>query len=355
MTEIGELITPTGRLVLPAIGTEIHLDRPDRHAVTRDEWLTARRSQVGVGPCIGASDVPSILGVEGVDTPVHVYRDKALGVERPPNEAMTWGSILEASIAAEWCRRNRSVIDEIGLVARNGAAWARATIDRRVGLCPITRVENVCGLEVKNVGYQSGRRWHSDFPDRIMAQVIFQLWVTGLDHMHIAALIGGNTMVQGVVYADREFSLTTYIAAQVTAFRDTYLIPKIEPPWEGNPDKLIELDRATYGGDRVGDIDLDQIDDVFAYAQQSRIKGDADSELKTIKARLLKHADGNRYVTFANELAYELRPTTRRSPDLERLAERWPDAYADCVSETSYPTLAIAKAYKIPKPKEGKP
>ena len=55
-------------------------------------------------------------------------------------------------------------------------------------------------------------------------------------------------------------------------------------------------------------------------------------------------------MTFANQLAYELAPVTRTSCDLDRLAERHPAAYADCVRETTTHTIRIAPDYRVRTP-----
>lgn len=368
MTEIGELITPTGRLVLPH----------DR--LGGEEWLAARRwrpyDEIGgdrlrelppgmlkrMGYRIGSSDVPSILDLEGVDTPAHVYRDKVYAIDTPPNEHMTWGKVLEAPIALEWCRRNRAVIDEIGLVAKDGAPWHQSTIDRRVRECPVWRdrpadparyeANRECLLEVKNVDAHVGSRWHAEIPDRIYAQILHQLYVTGYGHAHYACLIGGNRMKQGIIYADRERKVMDYVIGKVEAFRNDHLLTGVEPEWDVSekPDKMIALDEATHP-DRVGTLDIEGIGEVMAYAKAARIKADAETERKRCAARLRQLADGHEFVKFADELAYRLGPTTTTNVNLDKLKEKYPDAYADpeVVSETHSHTIYIDKAYKVKK------
>jgi putative phage-type endonuclease len=351
MTAVGELITPSGRLVLPPVNghSSGRLD-----GVTRGEWLAARRMRAAVPGryCIGSSDVPSILDLDGVDTPVHVYRSKVEGYEVPQNEAMTWGSVLEEPIAVEWCRRNRAVIDEIGLVSNIERPWHQTTIDRRVRECPVYGgTTEECLLEVKNVGFASASRWHADIPDRILAQILHQLYVTGYKHAHYACLVGGNTMKQGIVYAEREEETTSFIVGEVERFRTEYLLTRTEPPWDTTDKaaKLLEMDAISHP-DRVGEIGIDEISDVMDYALKSRAAGDAKKELEVARARLAQLADGHEYVTFANELAYRYGATTRTHVNLDRLRERHPEAYADpeVVEERTSHTIYIDKAYKVP-------
>ncbi len=358
MSEIGELVTPTGRLVLPAdqLGGEQWLqDRRWRHPADIPGWEFRKVdhwSELPEGYRIGSSEVPSILDLPEVDTPAHVYRTKVYDIRTPKNEAMDWGHIFEGPIALEWCRRNRAVIDEIGLVARDDAPWHQSTIDRRVRRCPVypeLSAENaICGLEVKNVGRASAARWHREIPDRILAQMIHQLYVTGYHHMHYACNIGGNTMRQGIVYAEREQKLMRFVVAAVDRFRAEHLLAGVEPPWsEDKPDKMIALDNATHP-ERGGVIELDVhgIGDVMEYAEVAAQAGAIDKRKKRIAARLRQRANGAEIATFSGERAFWYGDGHRPNVDLDKLKEGWPDAYEACVREKGFPVLHIDAAYK---------
>jgi predicted phage-related endonuclease len=356
MTEVGELITPTGVLVLPA----------DR--LGGDEWLQARRwrrpddipgcptGDVGLdlamGYRIGSSDVPSILDLDGVDTPAHVYREKVFGIEGPANENMRWGSVFEHSIAMEWCRRNRAVIDEIGLIARMDKPWRQSTIDRRVRECPVHKDAGLeCGLEAKHVEHVYEPRWRTEngLPDRITAQIIDQLLNTGYAHMHYAVKIPGDFKM-GIIYRDREQQLMSYIDGAVEAFRKDYLLAGVEPPWNlAKADKLIALDNATHPErDGVAELDIDGIGDVMAYAEAAAMESAGRKRKKQLAAALREHANGAAVVTFAGERVYSYRMDNRAPEvDLQQLKERWPDAYDACVTQKQSPTLIIDKAYRM--------
>lgn len=345
MSRVGELITPNGVLVLPA-------DAP------RAQWLEARRWRghtIGphsLGFCIGASDVPSILDLEHVDTPAHVYRDKLMGIEKEVTEAMTWGTIFEGPIVGEWCRRNRAVIDEIGLVAHAEHPWAQATIDRRVRECPVYKdtPDGECLLEAKHMDFASASRWHEEIPDRLMAQLVFQLWVTGYSHAHYTAKVPG-TMRSGIVMAEEVKDLTEYVVAEVMRFRRDALVRGVEPPWNITDKalKMVELDKRTHP-DRIGELDIDGVDAVHEYAEAAARESAAKKDKERAKAKLLQLADGAEVVTFAGELAYQFRPVNRTSVDLDALRERYPAAYADPAvtrQKTSH-AISIAKEYKVP-------
>lgn len=330
-------VTPGAVLVLPARAT----------TDDRERWLAARRWREDVGYCIGSSDLPPIMGVEFTGPARRVWREKRGELPDHDSEAMYWGRRLEGTIADDWARRNKSVIRNVGLVASVALPWAQCTLDRMVTECPLDRTtRSRCALEVKCRNAYGGRRWHSDVPDDVLAQGMWQLIVTGYDHLHIAALIGGNDYRQTVLR--RDDAVATYLTDTVTDWRERYLVGGVEPPFE--PDKAAahaELDEMMHP-DRVGEVDLDGIGDVMTYAELAVRRNHYTKAAKRARALLLEHAHGARYVKFGNELAYELAPSNRSHVNLDRLAEQFPDAYAACVDHNGSWSVRLATAYKHP-------
>lgn len=357
----GDLVTPTGRLVLPA------------GELKSEAWLQARRWRFpsdidpkAVEPLpksgldredprgyrIGSSDVPSILDLEGVDTPAHVYRAKVYDVRPEVNDSMIAGTIFEDAIAMEWCRRNHAVIDEIGLVAKDGAPWHQSTIDRRVRECPVyperSKDHAICGLEVKFMERSPSTRWHKELPDRIFAQMLHQLYVTGFEHMHYVAKVPG-AFKQGIVWADRETKVMDYLVGEVERFRNEHLLTGVEPAWNyEKAEKMLELDDLTHP-ERVGEVDIEGVGEVIEYAGLSAAAGEADRARKAASARLRELANGAQVITFSGQRAFWYSEGHKPKVDLDRLKERHPDAYEDCVTETTYPILNIDAAYKVKK------
>jgi putative phage-type endonuclease len=323
-------VTPSAVLVLPA-------DAP------REQWLAERRKG------IGSSDVANIVGV-GYTSAYHTWLDK-LGRwndDDKAGEAALWGNLHEETIAQEWCRRNASVVRRVGLVAKQTAAWQMCTLDRRVLECPLNRdTREACALEIKTRSAFKADRWrHKQIPDDVLAQTAWQRIVTGYDHVHVAVLIGGNDYRQTVVRRDDELERFLLDAAdefwQVNVGRDR------APRWQlDKAEQLIRLDEQMHP-DRVGtaQLDVDGVGDVMEYARASAAAGAADKERKRQAARLRELAEGRRVVTFGDRLAYSLDERSKDSVDLARLAEKHPDAYADCVRTTTYHQVTIAKEYR---------
>lgn len=321
-------VTPTAYRILPA-------------NAGRDEWLAARRQG------IGASDVPAILDLpDAYTTAVHVYRDKRGQLVDDAGEAALWGTLNEPTIAAEWQRRQRSVVQRVGLVARVDTPWAMTTLDRMVMECPLNRdVKTRCALEVKTRSAFKAGKWGGDsFPDDVYAQAVWQRWVTGFDHIHLAVLIGGNELKMRTAFYDEE--VEAHVLAKVNAFRDNYLLPGVEPPWDvSKADRLIDMDSLAHP-DRVGELSLAEVDAVIEYAERSAAKSAATKALKESAARLRELARGAEVVKFADELAYGYRETTQTKTNLELLKAKFPEAYAACVSKEKGHTLYIGAEFK---------
>ncbi|WP_052721022.1 YqaJ viral recombinase family protein [Actinoplanes rectilineatus] len=320
-------VTPTAVRVLPA-------------DASREAWLAARREG------IGSSDVAAILGVADRNTAVHVYRDKRSELVDDAGEAALWGHLLEEPVAREWARRQRSVVQRVGLVAHQDEPWMRVSLDRQVLECPMDRsVRTRCALEVKcRSAFKAQRFANASVPDDVLAQTVWQMAVTGYDHIHVAVLIGGNELRLTTVF--REAELEAFVVGEVRRFRTENLLADVEPEWDlSKAQALIDMDSLMHPA-RVGELDLSEIDAVIEYAERSAAKGAAEKALKQSAATLRRLAAGAQLVKFADELAYEYTPVTKRTCDLDELRARFPEAYAACVTEKTHDQIRISTEFR---------
>ena len=112
----------------------------------------------------------------------------------------------------------------------------------------------MCGLEIKTRSAFKARDWRDSIPDDVLAQTTWGLMVTGLDHMHVAALIGGQRLASFRV--DRDEKLEDYLldaAAPVWAAVQDGVPPEAHPDTEGI---LLDLLDRMYEA-RAGDVELD--------------------------------------------------------------------------------------------------
>lgn len=327
----GPRVTPTAYLVLPA-------------TASREEWLAARRNG------IGASDVPAILGVSDYGTPRSVYYDKIGEAVDGAGEAAHWGTVLEEPVAREWARRNRSVVRRVGLVAHIDDPLLMCTLDRRVTECPLpdTRREQ-CALEVKCRSAFKANRWHASLPDDIAGQMLWQIAVTGYDHLHYAVLVGGNDYRQGVVRrADHEATIRHIVTACKrfwSEFVAARVVPAADPEHGGRELEMYKRMHRARSGLGAGD-PVEVAEAVLAYEQYRLAESAAKKQKEVAQAELLRLLGDNEALLVDGHVAYEMRPTRRTYTDLERLAERHPDAYRDCVVDRPGRQFAIDPEFK---------
>lgn len=226
--------TPTGVLVT---------DAPPES----DDWFAARRGG------ITGTDLPKILGLSKYGNALSVWLDKRdeLG-DDDASEAAMWGQVLEAPVAEVWAGRHTAAVQRVGVIRHQADDWMRASLDRVVTTCPDN--EAPCGLEIKTRTAFKASDWRDGMPDDVLAQVAWCRRVSGFDHMHVAALIGGQRLVSYRYDVDTKL--------------EDYLIEKARPVWqavldgvppEADPDSegvLLDLLDRIYT-DRAGSRDLD--------------------------------------------------------------------------------------------------
>ncbi|WP_433893070.1 YqaJ viral recombinase family protein [Streptomyces sp. CA-111067] len=326
----GRRVTPTGRLIL-------HHDTP------REQWLDARRAG------IGSSDLPGVLGLSGFKTPLHVYYDKRgqLPHDDSWSEAAHFGTVLEEPLARDWARRNRTVVEPVGIIANQDDTWQMCTLDRLCTECPLNRSQrSLCALEVKTRNAFVAQLWREGPPDDVLAQVLWQILVTGLDHIHVVCLIGGQDYRQYTVRRDEHLKLVAYLNAEANRLWWEHITVGRPPASTGEepPDALIELygrlhpDRS---GDVVLDRDLDTQDAMTDYLVAVADKAAAEKRRKAAQARLVAALGNAQAALVGDKPFFSIEQSHKRTPDLARLAEEFPEAYRTCVADVPHDRIAI--------------
>lgn len=308
------LVTRTGELV-------------GNFAQDSPAWHAARRCG------IGGSDIPAVVGSSDFRTKLHVYLDKR--GELPAEEigeAGEWGHLLEDAVAREWARRAGVTVTEVGTLRHTNYPWRIANLDRLVTGCHLDRPgrTTACGLEVKTRNAWVAGAWREDVPDDVLAQVQWQLHVTGLDHMHVACLIGGQRLVEKLVTPDT--AVITYLTREATAMWDCIqagVMPHVDPGA-----LLIDLlDRLH--PDRVGITEVDRITAARIHADYAtaladeKAAGEAKDRAKAEMVILL--GAGNTAQDSAGNTLATYKPTLRESVDRELLKANYPTAHTACV------------------------
>ncbi|CAM5607873.1 hypothetical protein GCM10010329_17150 [Streptomyces spiroverticillatus] len=210
------LATPTGVVVAP----------PD---LDREQWLAVRRTG------IGGSDVAALLGMSKYTSPLELYLDKLgeLGdVPRSPElvEAAFWGHVHEPSVANVFAERSGlRVVEGPGVLAHVERRWMLANVDRYV-LEPGERTPSSL-LEIKTRSAFQLDEWLLGVPDGPALQTHWYLAVTGYQHAHVAALLGGNRLL--VHRVERDEQLVEHLVDLVGAFWQRVL-DRTPPPVDGS-------------------------------------------------------------------------------------------------------------------------
>jgi putative phage-type endonuclease len=209
------------------------LPRPKSH----DEWLEQRR----LG--ITGTDIAGLMGLSSYKSPVSIFIEKTYPqVPKPPSEQMELGIHMEDPIAKFWLKRNpghlvRKV--ETTLV-HHKFPWVRCNIDRHI-VRPNERL-----LEIKLVGIQKSGEWKNDgLPDEYKLQCMWQMIVTGLPVVNVAALIGGTTYEERVVEYDKVLAQSLLDLAH-DFWHDHVL--KNSPPAIDGSDATTDAINAMFGG-----------------------------------------------------------------------------------------------------------
>lgn len=326
----------------------------------REPWLMARRGGVG------SSDVANILGVGG-NSAQHVYYDKVgeLPLEDDDaGEAALWGQLDEETTAREWARRNRSTVRRIGLIARKDEPTHMCTLDRLIRECPSARHgSEVCALEVKHRNAFVAGKWKRSIPDDVLAQVLWQMHVTGFTHIHVACRIGGNDYRQYAIRRRDHAALLDDVVTAVTRFWAEHVKARRVPPLTGteNVDRALDLFEALHP-DRSGiaafdgleAVDVDQL--LTEYEVQRLTEKRAKQAKDAAKLRLIERLGDNEGAVLwdRHTRAYgwdstnrDGDPLVKESIDMARLAEKHPDAYRDCLRTKPVRRFAIEREHRL--------
>lgn len=152
---------------------------------------------------IGSSDIGIILGLSQYKTPLQLWMEKTGKINQPDlseNEAVQMGIYLEEPVAKLFTKKTGKEVRRAPKIYQHKEYdWMRCQIDRL-----ITGTDEL--LEVKTASLRKESAWAGDeIPADYLAQIQWQLMVTGKPSGYICVLIGGQKFVYKQVIADAEF------------------------------------------------------------------------------------------------------------------------------------------------------
>ena len=296
----------------------------------RDEWLEFRRQG------IGGSDAAAIIGMNPWKTAMDIWLEKTgefTEEDKPDNERMYWGRVLEDIVAREFMTRT-------GLKVRRRNAMLKhkeypfmiANIDRLV-------VGAREGLECKTTGQYSAEDWAMGIPDYYMPQVQHYMAVTGYKAWHVAILIGGQEFRHYFTTRDNNF-IRELIEAETEFWR--LVENRTPPPLDGSKASSDLVKRLYPEAEKGKEVELPF--EAFALIQQydqaaaeeknvQLIKDEAANKLKDMLGTAEKGSIHGRQVVWQSIASKRL--------NTKALQKECPDVYERYVQESTYRRFSL--------------
>tara|TARA_R110000751_G_scaffold20073_2_gene59243 strand:+ start:6736 stop:7464 length:729 start_codon:yes stop_codon:yes gene_type:complete len=174
--------------------------------ITDFNWLTVDRSNI-----IGGSDMSAILGYSKWSGPTDIMQQKLLGNSVEVNDAMFWGTKLEAPVAEVYeelyCDSSQYLFDPVNTptivplagpsVAHRDYPWLTGSPDRLI----MESVEGMKGetiiisggLEIKCIGFFSKKAWKEGVPIYYQVQAQVYMMIFGMPRWEFFVLHGGQS------------------------------------------------------------------------------------------------------------------------------------------------------------------
>ncbi|KGS91817.1 putative phage-type endonuclease domain protein [Burkholderia pseudomallei MSHR7498] len=293
----------------------------DTKGLSRDDWLTVRKTG------IGGSDAAAAVGLNPYVSPLELWLDKtgrAEGLPRPdPGDTTSptyWGSLLEPIVAAVYTQQTGNRVRKVNAVLRHPTIpFMLANIDRE-----IVGARDVKILECKTAGEFGARLWRDGVPEYVQIQVQHQLAVTGKTAADVAVLLCGQALE--VFRIERDDALIGRLVELEAAFW-RYVETDTPPPADGSEsaDRALRHLYPGHGGtvDFTDDRTLSStFADLVAVRAEIEARQQAEAKLKqTIQQAM---GDATRALFETGEVSFK-RSKDSSAVDLKRLLVDHPE------------------------------
>jgi putative phage-type endonuclease len=331
----------------------------DFNNVTHEEWEQKRQKQVG----IGGSDAGTLLGLNSFKDEYTLYLEK-IGEITPSEagEAAYWGHTLEPVVADKWHERyGKAMGIEIEpfayLLQSKEHPFMLANIDRLArrgdsfGILEIKTASEYLNGEWQNGEILANGTGNGKVPAKYYAQVQHYMAVTGLGWSYFGSLVGGNKLYS--VYVERNDAYIEQLIQTELLFSQR--VDMRIPPEINGSDTCKQLIGSLYPDptESYKELENDEFGEWLLRRMELKEQiGELEKEL-TLVENNIKNAIGEDLGAMwqGYKVTWGYR-AGKKTADLKRLEEKYPDVFLDVVSETNgYRQLSIAKPKK-PKTKE---
>lgn len=236
---------------------------------------------------LGSGDIAAVLGLDPYKTAFDVWlQKKGLAEIQEQSEASLMGDLLEPVVAQRYAMANEGVILRPVLEPVVGdEPWATATPDRIV--TNDTAQEWVLEIKTKSswTFREFGEAGTDQVPPAILAQVMWQLGIVGMDYADIAVLVDGRRYAQYGVHYDRD--VFAAMMDQARQWWNRHIVNSEEPKLDGTA--VVGYLREKFK-DVQGDVVVaDETDEALlvAYGRVQRTIKDAEAEKERIQTALM--------------------------------------------------------------------
>jgi putative phage-type endonuclease len=320
----------------------------DTANLSREEWLSCRRSGVG------GSDVAAIMGVSPFATARDVYYDK-LNIASTEDGETNWvakeiGNRLESLVAEIFQKKTGHRIFQMKKMFRHPLyPFMIADIDYYIGFPG----GGFAILEIKTTHYNNRDSWrdgnHEIIPLNYELQGRHYMSVLNLDRVYFCCLYGSGEDDVIIRRLDRDLDYEAELIALEENFWVNHVKAKVPPPYTENGDMVIESVRRHCGGanPNAPEITLTDSAGIARFLELQAIKGELDTRVKTVERQMQeikgRVADAMGSSCFAScavggvPYLVSYNPVYRTGIDktrLSRFREQHPDLYEQYVTVT---------------------
>jgi len=278
---------------------------------------------------LGASDIPSLFGLDPFKTATDVWLTKIADVAEPEqqSDSIDMGNSFEKPLL-EWAAKELNV--EISINPYDLFAVCpqhpifSATLDSLIlnGGVPSRKAIEA---KVTSRSEEWGEPGSDQVPDRVNVQVQSQMLAHGLQRVHVVVLLGRNGLKRELYRVDRNETIIAAIIEKCESFWNTYVIPKTTPPESefglGSIDIIKRVVRvpATWA----------EVDEALIFDWDAKRKAGTEAE-KAEELALermltpLKDAEG---VHLSDGRTLEYLPTTKSILDQKKFKAEQPELY----------------------------
>lgn len=288
-----------------------HLIKTSTVGMTREEWLTHRRTS------IGGSDAATIVGLNKYASPYSLWAEKrGLIPEKEDTEAMRQGRDLEDYVARRFAEETGKKVRRENSIIRNpDHPYAHANVDRLI-------VGENAGLECKTTSVMNLSKFkNGEYPAHYYVQCMHYMMITGADRWYLAILVLGREFMVFCIERDED-----EIAALASAEADFWALVESgsAPSVDGHEATGNAIDEI-FGGSEAPTVDLTAMEkDIDLYFAKKAEVEIVKTELDEVSNRIKTYM-GDATSGVSERYRVSWAPQSRMSFDSKKFAKEHPE------------------------------